>query len=72
MPRNNEHSLAARLTSSIELDIDSLPESHQQGLISIAAMAFLSLIATSMLLGFITHRLVFWRGSYTRYIGYNQ
>jgi hypothetical protein len=35
-------------------------------------MALLSLIATSILLGFITYRLVFWRGSYTRYIGYNQ
>ncbi|KAJ5607137.1 hypothetical protein N7537_003756 [Penicillium hordei] len=72
MPRNNEHSLAARLTSSVELDIDPLPESHRRGLIAIAVMAFLSLIATSVLLGFITYRLVFWRGSYARYIGYNQ
>lgn len=35
-------------------------------------MALLSLIATSILLGFITYRLIFWRGSYSRYIGYNQ
>ncbi|KAG0157678.1 hypothetical protein PDIDSM_4863 [Penicillium digitatum] len=35
-------------------------------------MASLSLIATSMLLVFITYRLVFWRGTYARYIGYNQ
>ncbi|KOS46827.1 hypothetical protein ACN38_g2234 [Penicillium nordicum] len=72
MPRNNEHSLAARLTSSPELDIDPLPDWHRRGLIAIAVMAFLSLIATSILLGFITYRLFFWRGSYTRYIGYNQ
>ncbi|CAI7589274.1 unnamed protein product [Penicillium viridicatum] len=66
MPRNNEHSLSARLTSFHELDIDPLPESHRR------VMAFLSLIATSILLGFITYRLFFWRGNYTRYIGYNQ
>ncbi|KAJ5199763.1 rhodopsin-like superfamily protein [Penicillium cf. griseofulvum] len=72
MPRNNEHPLAARLTGSVELDIDPLPSAHRRGLIAISIMALLSLIATSLLLGFITYRLVFWRGSYTRYIGYNQ
>ncbi|KAJ5951963.1 GPCR rhodopsin-like superfamily protein [Penicillium vulpinum] len=72
MPRNNEHSLAARLTGSVELDIDPLPASHRQGLIAISAMALMSLVATSLLLGFITYRLIFWRGSYARYIGYNQ
>ncbi|CAG8018709.1 unnamed protein product [Penicillium nalgiovense] len=72
MPRNNEHSLGPRLISSAELDVDPLPEAHRRGLIAITIMAFLSLIATSILLGFITYRLVFWRGSYTRYIGYNQ
>ncbi|KAJ5496551.1 GPCR rhodopsin-like superfamily protein [Penicillium fimorum] len=72
MPRNNEHSLAVRLTNSVQLDIDPLPLSHRRGLIAISIMALLSLIATSVLLGFITYRLVFWRGSYTRYIGYNQ
>ncbi|KXG47237.1 GPCR, rhodopsin-like superfamily protein [Penicillium griseofulvum] len=72
MPRNNEHPLAGRLTDSVELDIDPLPQSHRRGLIAISIMALMSLIATSALLGFITYRLVFWRGSYTRYIGYNQ
>ncbi|KAJ6139877.1 hypothetical protein N7471_006363 [Penicillium samsonianum] len=72
MPKNNEHSLAPRLTGFVELDIDPLPESHRRGLIAIAVMALLSLVATSILLGFITYRLIFWRGSYTRYIGYNQ
>lgn len=72
MPRGDEHSLAARLTSSAELDIDPLPENHRRGLIAISVMALLSLIATATLLSFITYRLIFWRGSYTRYIGYNQ
>jgi hypothetical protein len=67
-----ENSLVARLTSSKELDIDPLPENHRRGLIAISVMALLSLIATATLLGFITYRLVFWRGSYARYIGYNQ
>lgn len=35
-------------------------------------MAFLSFIATGGLLTFITYRLIFWRGSFKRYIGYNQ
>ncbi|CAG8068452.1 unnamed protein product [Penicillium olsonii] len=72
MPRGDESSLAARLYSSKELDIDPLPENHRRGLIAISVMALLSLLATATLLGFITYRLVFWRGSYTRYIGYNQ
>ncbi|KAJ5563240.1 Glucose receptor Git3 N-terminal [Penicillium sp. DV-2018c] len=72
MPRGNEHSLAARLTSTPEFDIDPLPANHRRGLIAISVMALLSLIATSVLLIFITYRLIFWRGSYTRYIGYNQ
>ncbi|CAI7585922.1 unnamed protein product [Penicillium glandicola] len=71
MPKSNDHSLAARLTGSVELDID-LPQAHRRGLIAITAMALMSLIATSTLLAFITYRLIFWRGSYTRYIGYNQ
>ncbi|KAI2702134.1 hypothetical protein DTO012A7_915 [Penicillium roqueforti] len=68
----NKHSLAARLTTSAQLTIDPLSESHREGLIAISVLAFLSLIATSILLGFITYRLFFWRSSYTRYIGYNQ
>ncbi|KAJ5782340.1 hypothetical protein N7457_004114 [Penicillium paradoxum] len=72
MPRDNEHSLVARLTNFAELDIDPLPVSHRRGLIAISVMALFSLIATAVLLGFITYRLFFWRGSYSRYIGYNQ
>jgi hypothetical protein len=72
MPRGNDHSLAARLTNSVELDIDPLPLVQRRGLIAISIMALLSLIATATLLSFITYRLIFWRGSYSRYIGYNQ
>lgn len=72
MPRGDDHSLAARLTSSVQLDIDPLPEDQRRGLIAISVMALLSLIATATLLSFITYRLIFWRGSYSRYIGYNQ
>ncbi|KAJ5634059.1 Glucose receptor Git3 N-terminal [Penicillium herquei] len=67
-----EHSLAPRLTSNVLLDIDPLPDVQRKGLIAVTVMAFLSFIATGTLLAFITFRLIFWRGSYTRYIGYNQ
>lgn len=66
------NSLAPRLTSDVTLDIDPLPETQRRGLIAVAIMAFLSFIATGTLLAFITYRLIFWRGSYQRYIGYNQ
>ncbi|KAJ5663881.1 Glucose receptor Git3 N-terminal [Penicillium longicatenatum] len=66
------HSLAARLHSDVTLDIDPLPVVQRRGLIAITIMAFLSFIATGGLLSFITYRLIFWKGSYTRYIGYNQ
>ncbi|KAJ5096999.1 Glucose receptor Git3 N-terminal [Penicillium angulare] len=66
------NSLVPRLTSDVRLDIDPLPEVQRKGLIAVAIMAFLSFVATGTLLLFITYRLIFWRGSYTRYIGYNQ
>jgi hypothetical protein len=73
MPRDdNDHSLAERMSGSITLDIDPLPLVQRRGLIAISVMALLSLIATASLLSFITYRLIFWRGSYSRYIGYNQ
>lgn len=72
MPRGHEHSLDRRLTNAADLDIDPLPLSHRRGLIAISVMALLSLVATGILLGFITYQLIFWRGSYSRYIGYNQ
>ncbi|OGE52644.1 hypothetical protein PENARI_c009G01923 [Penicillium arizonense] len=72
MPRGNSGDLVARLNNSAELDIDPLPLIQREGLIAISIMAFLSLIATATLLAFITFRLIFWRSSYKRYIGYNQ
>lgn len=54
------------------LDIDPLPEEHRRGLVAVFVMAILSTVATFMLISFITYRLIFWRGSYQRYIGYNQ
>ncbi|KAJ5554374.1 Glucose receptor Git3 N-terminal [Penicillium frequentans] len=68
----HSHSLAARLHEDVTLDIDPLPVVQRRGLIAITIMAFLSFFATGGLLSFITYRLIFWRGSYTRYIGYNQ
>ncbi|KAL4868633.1 hypothetical protein BDV12DRAFT_185835 [Aspergillus spectabilis] len=52
--------------------IDPLPEEHRRGLIAVFVMAILSTVATLLLIGFITYRLVFWRSNYQRYIGYNQ
>ncbi|KAL2786416.1 G protein-coupled glucose receptor regulating Gpa2-domain-containing protein [Aspergillus keveii] len=52
--------------------IDPLPHDHRRGLVAVFIMALLSTIATLLLIGFITYRLVFWRSNYARYIGYNQ
>ncbi|KAL4774257.1 G protein-coupled glucose receptor regulating Gpa2-domain-containing protein [Aspergillus nidulans var. acristatus] len=54
------------------LDIDPLPEEHRRGLVAVFVMAILSTVATFVLISFITYRLIFWRGNYQRYIGYNQ
>ncbi|KAL2822692.1 G protein-coupled glucose receptor regulating Gpa2-domain-containing protein [Aspergillus cavernicola] len=53
-------------------DIDPLPAEHRKGLVAVFIMAILSTVATLILIGFITYRLVFWRSNYQRYIGYNQ
>ncbi|PIG80848.1 integral membrane protein [Aspergillus arachidicola] len=69
------NSLARRLAytnTGPTLDIDPLPSAQRKGLIAVTVMAFLSFIATLLLLLFITYRLVFWRSNYARYIGYNQ
>ncbi|KAJ5677224.1 uncharacterized protein N7477_002857 [Penicillium maclennaniae] len=58
-PLANE--LDRRLTSDITLDINPLPRAQRQGLIAVSAFSPL-----------ITYRLLFWRGNYQRYIGYNQ
>ncbi|KAL3463104.1 G protein-coupled glucose receptor regulating Gpa2-domain-containing protein [Aspergillus heterothallicus] len=52
--------------------IDPLPHDHRRGLVAVFVMAILSTIATLILIGFITYRLIFWRSNYARYIGYNQ
>ncbi|KAK2755584.1 hypothetical protein FQN54_006524 [Arachnomyces sp. PD_36] len=67
-------SLSIRETPGDEqlLYIDPLPEDHRRGLIAIVVLAFLSVIATASLLGFLTFRLIFWRRYYKRYMGYNQ
>lgn len=54
------------------LVIDPLPDHHRRGLIAICVLAFLSVIASATLIGFITFRLVFWRRYYKHYPGYNQ
>ena len=69
---HSEHSLVARLTSDVKLDIDPLPQAQRRGLIAVSIIAFLSFLATGGLLSFLTFRLIFWRANYKRYIGYNQ
>lgn len=75
MPRSGASDgshLMPRSRTDWGLDIDPLPNAQRQGLIAVAVMAFLSLLATAALLCFITWRLIFWRSNYQRYIGYNQ
>jgi hypothetical protein len=52
--------------------LDSLPPVYRAGLISITVFALMSLLSVSILLGFITHRLISWRRHYKEYVGYNQ
>lgn len=54
------------------MNIDPLPPNHRKGLIAVSVMAILSFLATLVLISFITYRMLFWRSSYARYIGYNQ
>ncbi|PYH96864.1 integral membrane protein [Aspergillus ellipticus CBS 707.79] len=71
----DERDLFRRLAANqdgVTLDIDPLPNTQRKGLIAISVMAILSFIATLALISFISYRLIFWRGSYKRYIGYNQ
>lgn len=71
----NLRSLSTREISprdETELVIDPLPDKHRRGLIAICVISFLSVVATTTLLGFITFRLIFWRRYYKRYMGYNQ
>ncbi|KAF9883976.1 hypothetical protein FE257_002417 [Aspergillus nanangensis] len=70
---SNPLSPRVAFTEGVEkYDIDPLPIAQHKGLIAVAVMAVLSFIATLSLICFITYRLIFWRSSYARYIGYNQ
>ncbi|KAH8723887.1 G protein-coupled glucose receptor regulating Gpa2-domain-containing protein [Phaeosphaeriaceae sp. PMI808] len=42
------------------------------GLIPIGIFSIMSLLSVTVLLGFITHRLISWRTHYREYVGYNQ
>lgn len=52
--------------------ISPLPDVQRKGLIAISVLAVISVLATLSLLLFISYRLIFWKKSYARYIGYNQ
>lgn len=52
--------------------ISPLPDVQRKGLIAISVLAALSVFATLSLLLFISYRFIFWKKSYTHFIGYNQ
>lgn len=52
--------------------MDPLTPAFKRGLIPVTLCAMLSLISVSILLVFITHRLISWRKHYKEYVGYNQ
>lgn len=52
--------------------MDPLSHVYRAGLVSISLFAMMSLISVTVLLVFITHRLVSWRKHYKEYVGYNQ
>ncbi|CAI7585383.1 unnamed protein product [Penicillium palitans] len=52
--------------------IDPLPPTQRKGLIAVSTVASVSLVAICLVLFFLTHRFIFWRRYYRRYIGYNQ
>lgn len=52
--------------------LDPLTPVYQKGLIPITLFAMMSLISVTVLLIFITHRLISWRSHYKEYVGYNQ
>lgn len=52
--------------------IDPLPPTQRNGLIAVSTVASVSLVAICLVLFFLTHRFIFWRRYYRRYIGYNQ
>lgn len=52
--------------------LDPVTPVYKKGMIVIGLSAVLSLISVTVLLVFITHRLVSWRKHYKEYVGYNQ
>jgi hypothetical protein len=66
-------SLAAREQhTSSQNSMDPLTPVYRLGLIPVVVFAMMSLISVTVLLLFITHRLVLWRRFYKEYVGYNQ
>lgn len=51
---------------------EPLPDEHRRGLIAVGVMALLSTVSTTILLGVITYRLIFWRKYFRHYLGHNQ
>jgi hypothetical protein len=52
--------------------LEELPPAYRVGLIPITVFALMSLLSVTVLLAFITHRLISWRRHYRQYVGYNQ
>jgi hypothetical protein len=52
--------------------MDPLTPVYRIGLIPVAVFATISLLSVTVLLAFITHRLILWRRFYKEYVGYNQ
>lgn len=60
------------LTRNSNLDISPLPLTQYRGLIAISVLAFISVLATTGLLCFITYRIFFSKRGDRRYLGHNQ
>jgi hypothetical protein len=52
--------------------LEKLSPAYRVGLIPITVFALMSLLSVTVLLAFITHRLISWRQHYREYVGYNQ
>lgn len=70
--RNNASQLDPASLPRSATAIDPLPSLQRRGLIAVSALASISLIATSSLLVFLTHRFISWRSHYRRPLRYNQ
>ncbi|DAA73471.1 TPA_exp: Uncharacterized protein A8136_4781 [Trichophyton benhamiae CBS 112371] len=63
-------SLEAR--GNITLDVSPLPDDYRKGTIMVVAASLVAVVAVLGLLGFLTHRLVFWHKHDGSYLGHNQ